>query len=61
MKTSYDIISNDRESGKYTLSAKKAIIETNKAARHYYNRPKEIIEKTATTVKTEKIPKLTVK
>ena len=48
MATSYIIISNKKESGKYTVSANKARIETHVAATSYCNCPVRIIKNTAT-------------
>ena len=53
MKTSYMIISDNTKSGKYTVSANKAILGTNVTARRYYNGPTEIIKKDKTRLKTE--------
>ena len=53
MTTSYNIISNKRESRKNNMLANKAIIKTHGAARHYYHFAKWIIEKTTTRFKTE--------
>ena len=60
MITSSTIIYNDRESGKYTAPANKAIIETHVATTGCYNSPDRIIENTTTRVKTEKLSKTTV-
>ena len=60
MKNSYKIISNNMESGKYTVSVNKAIIETYVAIKFYYNCTERITKKTTTRVTTEKTSKITV-
>ena len=61
MTTSFSIISNKMESGKYTVLANKSIIETHVAARHYYYCTERKIEKTTTRFAIETISKITVK
>ena len=61
MTTSYMIISDNTKSGKYTVSANKAMIGTNVTTRRYYDFPTEIIKKDKTRFKTETMSKLNLK
>ena len=60
MKTSSKVISNNMESGKYTLSIIKARIEGHLAAMPYWEFHELIVKKTIIRVTMEKMSKLTV-